>query len=260
MAQLRVAASALALAAGAAATAPAMAQTVPSNTAFALTGSLSSQGTATSIARVGRTAGSGTSPYAYRASVPMFSEALGLVSNGNLIGEMAVVLSGASAHVSSNGVGGATVRAEADVSIASVNVTLSLMPTAANPAPTPLLSMSATDLATGSTDAQMLPFPGATSGVANFGTFTLSGSLVGGQTLTFSGSAAPNTVVYDDPNLTVTLNHQMQTGEIVCTPTCLFIPSALTSTAIAVEMHKEIIAGKPANGNLLIGQTEAQLQ
>jgi hypothetical protein len=257
----RVAALALAIAGLAAASvaAPASAQGMPASSAAGLYGLLASQGTGTATGRIGSTSGHGAATYSRYASVPLFSEALGIISKGNLIGEMALVTSGIVAHASSTGTKGATVQTEADTSVASVSVQLTLLPTTAVPTPAPLLTLTASNVTASVTDTRTLPAVSTPVGTASFGALSLSGSLVGGKTLTFSGVAPANTVLYDDAYMTVTLNQQVVTGSIDCTPTCQFVPQSMTANAIAVQMHKEPVAGKPATGDIFIGMNEAQI-
>jgi hypothetical protein len=258
---LRVAAVALAIAglAAAAIAAPASAQGAPSSLAYGLYGALSSQGTGTATARVGMASGKGGLAFSHYSSVPLFSEALGIVSKGAVIGEMAFVTSGILAHTSGTGTKGATVQIESDASVASVSIELSLLPTTANPTPAPLLTLTAINVASQVMDTQTLPAVSTPVGTASFGGLSLSGSLVGGKTLTFSGAAPANTVLYDDAFMTVTLNQQIVTGTIVCAPTCQFVPKAMTANAIAVQMHKELIAGKPAASTIYVGSNEASI-
>jgi hypothetical protein len=140
-----------------------------------------------------------------------------------------------------------------------VSVELSLLPTTAVPTPAPLLTLTATNVTSQVTDTQTLPSVSSPAGTASFGALSLSGSLVGGKTLTFSGAAPANTVLYDDDFMTVTLNQQIVTGTIDCAPTCQFVPKAMTANAIAVQMHKEPIAGRPAAATIYVGMAEAQI-
>jgi hypothetical protein len=49
---------------------------------------------------------------------------------------------------------------------------------------------------------------GSLTGGASFNLLTLSGELVNGDTLTFSGNAAPDTVLYKSSTVTITLDEQ----------------------------------------------------
>jgi len=232
------------------ATAPAFAE---GSYVDALQGSFTSQGTGTLIQPVGRTGYSGGAPYSTHSSVLLFDEAIGLVSKGAIIGEAAIEATGMAMHASNAASHGA-LTVEADTTIASAEVLLNLLPPT-GPTPPPLLKLTASGISNTLTDVQTLPLPSVQTGITHFTTLTLTGSLVGGKTLTFTGDAPANTVLYDDQYLTVTLNQQIVTGMIECTPTCTFVPLQMAANAIAIQMNKEPIAGKPANGNFFIGQT-----
>jgi hypothetical protein len=173
---------------------------------------------------------------------------------------MEIEASGMAMHASNNGPAIATVAVEGDASIASLNVDFNLFAASASaPTPPPLLELAATQIATAAKDMQTLPLVSVQKGTASFASLTLKGSLVGNQTLTFSGDAPANTVLYDDPYLTVTLNQQIVTGTIVCTPICQFVPQAMTVNAVAIEMNRDIVAGKQASGNVYVGQTQVEI-
>jgi hypothetical protein len=239
---------------------PASAGTAPSSTAYGISAVMQSQGTLTQIPPVARVAGNGLKAYTHTTSQPLFSESLGVVSASNMVGSLAVVTSGITSHVSGTGTAGATVQAEADGSTASVDVTLSLVPPpgSTQPPAAPLLSLSATDVTSQVTDTRTLPSVGQQAGTASFGTLSLSGSMVGSQTLTFSGAAPANTVLYSDPNMTVTLNEQTVSGVIDCSPICQFVPKMMIGDALIVQMfQKPAIGNASLTGELVVGQNVA---
>jgi len=261
--EIRSAILAIAVAGLVAVAPPAFAQVVPGSLAYGLSGVVASAGSAARISAVAAVGATSQKAFSRHSSVPLFSESLGIVSSGNLIGSLAVVTSGIATHVSSNGIASTTVQTEADTAIASLSITLSLVPPtdATQPPAAPLLSLTATGITAQVTDTQSLLLTTQQTGTASFGSLTLSGSMVGSQTLTFQGAAPANTVLYDDPNMTVTLNQQDVTGVIECTPTCQFVPQKMTADAILVEMYRKTFVGKKVvTGNVYVAQDEATLQ
>jgi hypothetical protein len=243
--------------------APAAAQVGGNSSAYGLSGILGAKGTATEIAQVAPVSGGGTKAYTHGASVPLFSESLGVVAGGSLIGSLAIVSSGVATHVSGTGTAGATVQTEADTSIASLQITLALNPPpgSTQPPAAPLLSVTATNLTSQVTDTRTLPSVAQQTGSANFGALSVSGSLVGSQTLSFQGAAPANTVLYSDPNMTITLNQQTVTGVIDCTPNCQFVPKRMTAEAVLVQMFKKPLEAKlMANGQVVLGKASAGMR
>lgn len=266
----RMAALAIAAALGTlGAVSPALAQETMSSYGYALSAVISSSGTATAMAPVAHAGSLGNKASVKAASVPLISETLGIVSGGNMVGEFAIVASGLTTHAMSSGAGATSLETEADASIASVQATMSLIPPAGSTQPpaAPLLTLTATDIAGKVTDTRSSPLVTVQTGTATFGALSLSGSLVGAQTLAFQGAAPANTVLYSDNYMTVTLNQQTDTGVVECTPICEFVPKAVLANALQIVFfHDPIIVGaRPKDdvnvgGNVTVGQTEASLQ
>jgi hypothetical protein len=241
---------------------PAAAQASPTAYAFGLSAFIASGGTGTMISPIGKTAGGGGKSFSHTALVPLFSESLGLAAAGKPVGAAAIVTSGITAHVSSNGSAGATVQIEGDTALASLQITVELTPPAGStqPAPAPLLTVTASNIASQVMDTQTLPAVAVQTGTASFGSLSITGSMVGGQTLTFQGDAPANTVLYDDPNMTITLNQQVVTGSIDCTPLCQFVPSKMVGDALAIEFSKKTLYRKTTtSGQIVVGENEAGL-
>lgn len=261
---LRTSIAVLAMAAGLAAvtaSSSAFAQAAPTAWASGLSGALASQGSATAIAPVNRVLGSGIKAYSHGATVPLYSESIAIVVGGKLVGSMTVVASGIVTHVASTGTSGGTTQVQSSTSIASLQITMSLTPPAGSTAPpAPLLSLTATNIASQVTDSATAPLVPQQAGTASFGSLTLGGSLVSGQPLTFEGAAPANTVLYSDANMTVTLNQQELSGVIACTPICQFVPQKMIAAALQVEMFHKVVLGKSTvTGNFQIAQNEASV-
>lgn len=86
------------------------------------------------------------------------------------------------------------------------------------------------------------------SGDASFGSLTIGGALIG-QTLTFSGDAAPNTVLFSSPTVTITLDKQVVTD--LTTPG--HPPKGITTEAVDITFHNATFAGMQVSGEIVIG-------
>jgi len=96
------------------------------------------------------------------------------------------------------------------------------------------------------------------TGATSVGSLTITGPLVGGKVLKFSGQIAPNTVAFTSPAVTITLNHQVVSGTITCSPTCTFTPTEIEVTAIDVELHKANVYGTAVSGEIQINHAVAR--
>jgi hypothetical protein len=117
------------------------------------------------------------------------------------------------------------------------------------------LSVEATGIHSESTSSFGPTQEGFLSGDASFDSLTVSGALLNGETLTFSGNAAADTVLYKSSTVTITLDDQ----------TLLLPPSAtggiigptITTDAIDIQLNHAKFAGQTITGNFDIGQTSA---
>ncbi len=118
------------------------------------------------------------------------------------------------------------------------------------------LSVEATGIHSDSNSSFMFgPNEGSHSGDASFHSLTITGALVGGETLKFSGDAAPDTVLYKSSTVTITLDEQM----------LLFPPAAtggiigpsITTDAIDIQFNNAKFAGQTITGDFAIGQSSA---
>lgn len=165
-------------------------------------------------------------------------------------------------RAASQGFGVDFVSAHGGANISSVGLVL-----ATNPRP-PIgllgllgLSLSATDV---HSTADFSTLFGANhnfaTGDASFGSLTLGGSLIG-STLTFSGQAAANTILFSNATSTVTLDKQLPASIISCTINvgCANAPASITTDAIDIHLHNARLFGGVISGDVVVGQSFAGL-
>ena len=92
-------------------------------------------------------------------------------------------------------------------------------------------------------------------GAASFGSLTIGGALIG-QTLTFAGEAAPNTVLFQSPFVTITLDKQVQSDVL---PNASTTPSRMTTYALDIHLDKAHLFGHTISGDITLGATSASL-
>jgi hypothetical protein len=93
------------------------------------------------------------------------------------------------------------------------------------------------------------------SGDASFQSLTVTGALVGGKTLTFSGDAAANTVLYSSSTVTITLD--AQTLLLPPAATSGIIGPSITTDAIDIRFNDAKFGGHTISGDFAIGQSSA---
>ena len=94
------------------------------------------------------------------------------------------------------------------------------------------------------------------TGDASFGSLTISGALIG-KTLTFSGDAAPNTVLFSSPTVTITLDKQVVTDLITTGSPSNVTPVGITTEAIDISFHNASFLGTHLSGDIIIGLAAA---
>ena len=105
------------------------------------------------------------------------------------------------------------------------------------------LSVDATDETDSASYSKVFPNFVTITGSASFGSLTIGGSLVGGRTINYSGSPSPNTVLYQSPTVTITVNQQIKVGLISCSPNCEFTPDSLIVHALDISLNNALMLG-----------------
>ena len=118
------------------------------------------------------------------------------------------------------------------------------------------LSVEATGIHSDSNSSFVFgPNEGSLGGDASFHSLTVKGALVNGDTLTFSGDAAPDTVLYKSSTVTITLDEQ--TLLLPPAATSGIIGPSITTDAIDIQFNHAKFAGQTISGDFAIGQSSA---
>ncbi len=116
--------------------------------------------------------------------------------------------------------------------------------------------MEATGIRSGSDSSFIFgPNAGTLAGDASFHSLKITGALLGGDTLTFSGNAKANTVLYESSTVTITLDEQ--TLQLPGAATSGIIGPTITTDAIDIHLNQATFAGQTITGNFDIGQSSA---
>jgi hypothetical protein len=85
----------------------------------------------------------------------------------------------------------------------------------------------------------------------------ITGSLIGGKTLTFRDVPKENTVLYQSDSLTITLNQKIVTALISCMPKCQFTPYGIGASAIDVTFNNAKLGNSTVSGDISIASGAA---
>jgi hypothetical protein len=231
-----------------------------SSAAYGLSANLMSEGTATGFGPVGAVHGSAPPAYNLHTTVPAFSETIGIAAGSRQIGTLEVTSGGINAAASSAGLGVDSVSVQGSASVGSVQLVLQLYPPPPIPQPQPMLSLSASTVSVMADDQQVVPQPANVAATTSIGKLVVTGTLLGGQTLTYSGSPPKGgLVLFSSPNLTITLNQQVVAGIIGCGPSCVFAPTAITADAVAIHLNQVAFLDDTVTGDITVGEANAAI-
>jgi hypothetical protein len=229
---------------------------IVSSSADSFSGSLDADGFTTTVSPFAPVSGVAPPAYDHTKPVAAFDHLYDLtpaISN-----ELSLEMQAAHMvnNASSAGIGVDSIGASGAANLGSASFLLTDSPNPMLPLSILGLSVEATGVKSDSSSSFVFgPNRGSISGDASFRSLTVTGALVNGDTLTFSGDAAPDTVLYSSPTVTITLDDQ----------TLLLPPAAaggvigptITTDAIDIHFNHAKFAGHTITGDFAIGQSSA---
>jgi hypothetical protein len=228
-----------------------------SSSADSFSGTLDANGSTTTISPYALVSGEAPPAYDDTSSIGLFHHTYNLTPGdpNNLLLDMRAsdIVNNAESlpHVIAGQIG-----AQGTADIGSANLTLTDSPNPMLPLSVLELSINATGIQSQS-DSSVGPDGGSfLGGDASFHSLTVTGLMVGGETLTFSGDAAANTVLYKSSTVTITLDQQ--TLLLPPAATGGTIGPSITTDAIDIQFnHANIGDNQTMTGNFVIGQSSA---
>lgn len=240
---------------------PASAQTVNStNSAVGIDTHFETKGMATHLGPVGFVAHNNNGAYDKSIQVNKISEVAAIILQSP---PPSVFLYGSNIHseVKNSGIGVDSETSESTASVGRASLMLNLNP----PPPTavvpqPYLQVTGANFTSSADFSTVFPSFTSASGTSSVQNLKIFGALVGTSILSYSGSAAPNTVIYDSPTVTITLNKQITEELITCTVPdgCTTKVFGITVAALDISLNKANIDGHKVTGDIVIAQTKAQ--
>jgi hypothetical protein len=225
-----------------------------SSAADSFSGSLNADGFMTTVAPFAQVFGSGPPAYDQTRSAPYFDHLYELTpaASNDLSFQMQATQMLNAANSAGIGVDEIGASGEADFSSAHFLLTDTFGPTGLTALG---LSVEATVIRSDSDSSFVFgPNRGFLAGDASFHSLTIAGGLLGGKMLTFSGDAAPNTVIYSSPTVTITLDKQ---SELLPPATGGVIGPTVFTDAIDIQFNRAKFGGNTISGHFDIGQSSA---
>jgi hypothetical protein len=180
------------------------------------------------------------------------------IATGTLPPNFFIRSSGLTSEVKGSGieVDAHNTHSSSSVGRATLTMNINPPPGVEIPIPYPALLVESKGIAAQANFNTIAVGPTEATGSSSVRSLNITGTLLSAP-VTYSGEAPPNTVVYDSPTVTITLNKQIQEGVISCSPDCVFTPSSITVTAVDIELHKALVDGRKVSGRIAVGRAEA---
>lgn len=247
----------IACAAAALVASPAFAASTPQSAAQAFDAKITSSGVATEVGPFTDVAGQGGNGYQESATGVPENEAVSLLPL-NPTPTLYLNLGVVKASASSTGIQLDSESWGAKAEVDSVKAAINLNPLPpSGPFPQPFLNITAKKVSAQSGLSIVFPSTETVSNSAKIGSLVISGSAIGATTLHYGGSPAVNTVIYDSPTVTITLNARVLGGVITCPP-CMFTPHLIETDAVDIALNKAPWRGNKYTGHIVIGRALAK--
>ena len=242
------------------ATCPAAAVSLDASAADALSAQFVANAFLTTLSAVAPVEGSVPPSYDKQNSLPTYYTILHIADTKANDTAFYVQLNGVVDRAKGSGIGVDSYGSEGDSKIATAALSLNLYPPPpAEVVPLVPLQISASAVQGSASYSVVVPRPPHVSGTASFSNLIITGSLVGGQTLTYSGTPPANTVLFRNAEVTITLNEQLTAATATCIVSqgCTVTPAGIYVNAVHVSLRRASVFGRIVSGDFFLGHAQA---
>ena len=222
--------------------------------ADALAGRFIADGDLTILPAVAPTQGRAPPSYNYKEALPDYVNVLDIAHKLAPPAALYAHLTGVY-HVMGGEFGVDSHVSEGDTSIATAALMFNLNPTAPPAGIVPLL-ISATGVHANAIYS-VVRRSTLVSGTASFDKLIITGSLVGGVTLTYSGTPPANYILFSNAEVSITLNEQVATTATCTVDQECTVTDGIQVVAVHVALTNADIAGRIVSGDFFLGEAQA---
>jgi len=241
---------------------PVMGGSLDASMADALSARFTANGFLTTLPAVAPVQGSAQPSYNNQDSLPGYNKTLIIADKLEPPPALYAYLTGVWDHVMGSGIGVDSYGSEGDTKIATAALSLNLNPPPPTTGIVPLvpLQMSASGVQASASYSVVVPRPSLVSGTASFGKLTITGSLLEGKTLTYSGTPPANYTLFSNAEVSITLNEQViEATTVTCVvgQGCTVNPGGIHVAAVHVALTKADVFGRIVSGDFFLGEAQA---
>jgi hypothetical protein len=233
----------------------------PANSAFGIDTRFETKGMATHLGPIGFVSHSNNGAYDKTVHVGSVNETAPIVAQP-VAPTIFINASGINSEVKSSSieVDSETTQASTSIDRTALMLNLNPLPPGSVAVPQPYLQVLGSGISSQANFNTVFPSLTSATGSSSVRSLKITGSLVGTSPLTYSGSAPPNTVIYDSPTVTITLNKQIKEEVISCTVPggCVTKVYAITVDAVDISLNKADVDGYKVSGDIVVGESQAQ--
>ena len=244
---------------------PAVAQEGPQSTAVAVTAKFVAGGVASEIRPIAAVSGAMSRTYDSSQTVAQVGEDVAMAP-GDPTPTLSVTGDRLTSHASARGRGVGARESLGENTLADLRLVLAARSSDGHGgnAASPALVIETREFAASAYFNSPAATRSAAIGLMNVGSLSITGRLVGDATLKRSGQIAPNTVVYNSPQVTITLNRQVESGAVTCDDEdCAETPLAagigvIQVVGVDIQLHGALVGATRVSGQIRVGQAIAQ--
>jgi len=227
---------------------------VSPSSAAAIAAHLVVDGIATQYGPAAEASGGASGPYDNRIDVAHLNDTVAVYPSlpAQAIGVKAQDLK---SEAASTGIQTDSVSTRSKASLGAISTSLEYLSFGNILVPAPVLTITGRDIHSDTSVSTVFPNSSVGMGGANIASLKIAGTLLKGLSLNYAGVPKPNTVIYDSPTMTVTLNRQIRAGIISCTPQCTFTLTMMTTDAVAITLNKAVWGSQKVSGEIDLGET-----
>jgi len=223
---------------------------------YGVSASFTSGGVTTVINPVNRLTGGTTSTFDKTKSSGAYQKMLILSAGATPVPALVVTAKNFQSQVK-GGFGVDTISAEGDATTTGLDISLQFYPPVPAPFPQPFLHITAARIKDSASYNLVVPSLAGVNASATISGLAISGSLLYGVTLQYSGTPAQNHVLYQTPTITITLDQRISAELISCFPKCVVTPVNISASAIEITLNNADIDGHKVSGWIAISNTSA---
>jgi hypothetical protein len=224
--------------------------------AYGITASFTSGGVTTVINPVNPLKGGTTTTFDKAKNSGAYQTMLLVAAGSTPVPALAVTAKNFLSHVK-GGFGVDTISAEGDATTTGLDISLQLYPPVPGPVPQPFLHITAIRIKDTASYNLVVPTLAGVDAHADISGLAISGSLLHGVTLQYSGAPAQNHILFQSATMTITVNQRISAELISCEPKCVVTPVNISASALEITLTNANINGHKVSGQIDISGANA---